>query len=271
MFIGRDSEIAQLEKVLREGKQALVVISSKPGMGRPELLEELRSRAKNLNWRILPVVLKEEELPGTIAINRNTTTKDFREKVSLTPFIDIKADDSRIQTTTPYQSSAVPESAKDETGKKAESVFSVQRTQTEFQQQDIKQDAPQECAKEKPSPTTEVGQVLGGTLILIDGYQPNKEFETWFLQDYLHEIKRVMFPIVIVVAGYSGDLAALTKFADRIVELDELQIQTTTDYFRDLNNHIEVKMEEKEIQAYAVESAKDPSLIDALTRLLPLR
>jgi len=123
----------------------------------------------------------------------------------------------------------------------------------------------------KPRPTAEVGQVLGGNLILIDSYQPEKKIETWFLGHYIPGMRRATSPVVIVVAGYSGDLAALAEAADRRIELGPLPIQATTEYFSSLNNHIEVRMQEKEVEAYASASAKDPSLIDALTRLLKLK
>jgi hypothetical protein len=276
MLVGRESEISQMEEVLREGKSALVVVSSKPGMGRSALLDELRSRAKNRNWRILPVVSKEEASPGTIAINRDTTEVDFRNKVVFAPHIDIQADDARIQAISPYPSSAAPESAKDETVKRAASIVSVQSVDTVFNPQDIQEGALQArtdvfTPSGKPEPKTEVDHMLSGTLILIDSYQPDNQFETWFLRQYIPETRRAIPPVVMFVAGYSRDLVALSESADRRIELGPLPVQATTDYFRNLNHHIEDNMVDKEIQTYAKASAGDPSLIDALTRLLQLK
>lgn len=276
MLVGRESEISQMEEVLREGKSALVVVSSKPGMGRSALLEELGRRAKNRNWRILPPVSEDETAPGTIAIDRNTTENEFRNKIAAAPPINIQADDVRIQATSPYPRSAVPESAKDGSAKRAESVVSVQSVEAAFPPQDIQEDTNKArtavfAPSEKPGPKTEAEHMLGGTLILIDSYQPDNPFETWFLGQYIPEVKRAVPPVVTVVAGYSGDLKALGEFADRKIELGPLPVQATTVYFSSLNQQIEEKMTDKEIMAYAEASAGALSLIGALTRLLLLK
>jgi hypothetical protein len=272
MLVGRDSEMTQLAEALQGGKHMLVVISGKPGMGKSSLLKELRSRAESLSWKILP----EEESDGTIAINWKTTEKDFLDKASFKSLPGVEAGDLQIQTTSHYPSPAVPESAKDETGKKDATVVSVQNADIAFQPLDINQGAFQGKADAlspsgKLKPTSEFGHWYGGTLILIDNYQPDKNFEAWFLERYIPDMRRGTSPIVIVVAGIASDLGALKKTADRKVELGELQIQAATEYFRKLNDDIEVKMEEKEIQVYADKSAKDPNIIDALTRLLQLK
>lgn len=276
MLVGRDSEITQLEEVLREGKHALVAISSKPGISRLALLQELRSHAENMSWRVLPDVSMEEKSPGAVSISRDTTECDFLENISFRLRHDLKAPDTLIQETSSYRKPVVPESAEDEPGKKGVSVLSAQSAEIVFQPSDIKQGALQERANVllpsgKPRPTTEVGKVLGGTLILIDTYQPSEEFETRFLQHCIPEMKRATSPLVIVVAGYSGDLVALSEFADLKIVLEPLPTWETTEYFRNLNDAIEDKMEEKEIEAYANASANDPSLIEALTRLLVLK
>jgi len=276
MLVGRDSETAQLEKVLHEGKHALVVISSRPGMGRSALLKEFRVLAENMNWRVLPAVSKGEKTPEAFSISRDTTECEFLDKGFFTLPMDIKTSDSRIRTTSLYQGSAVPESAKDDTDRNIGSVVSVQSAETVFQPLDNTQVKVQGRANMlqssvPPRAAAEVEQAFHGTLILIDNYQPSEAFEDRLLQHCIPETRRAASPVVIVVAGYSGDLAALAESADRRIELGPLPIPATTEYFRNLNNHAEVKMEEKEIQAYAAASAKDPNLIDALTRLLELK
>ena len=276
MLVGRDSETAQLDKVLHEGKHALVVISSRPGMGRSALLKEFRVLAENINWRVLPAVSKGEKTPEAFSISRDTTECEFLDKGFFTLPLDIKTSDSRIRTTSLYQGSAVPESAKDDTDRNVGSVVSVQSADTVFQPLDNTQVKVQERAdmlqpSVPPRPTAEVDQAFHGTLILIDNYQPSEAFEDRLLQHCIPETRRAASPVVIVVAGYSGDLAALAESADRRIDLGPLPIQATTKYFSSLNDDIEMQMPKEEIQAYAAASAKDPSLVDAFTRVLRLK
>ena len=200
MLVGREAEMALLRKALQDGKTALIVIGSAPGMGRSTLLQELRRCAEDMNWRVLPPLSKEEQAADAFSIDRDTTECDFLESISSGRPLDSKASDK--------------------------------------------------------------------TLILINNYQPSEAFERAFLQHCIPEMNLAASPLIIVAAGYPGDMASLKPCADLNIELDRLPIRATREYFNSLNQRIQARMLEEEIEEYAAAAAEDPGLMGALTRLL---
>ena len=79
MLIGRESELSRVEKQFRQQKHALIVINSKPKMGRSTFLDEVRSLAVKQKWRVIPPISSDDQMTSAdiIAINRNTTKNDF--------------------------------------------------------------------------------------------------------------------------------------------------------------------------------------------------
>jgi hypothetical protein len=128
------------------------------------------------------------------------------------------------------------------------------------------------CQAISMTPTTDSlkEEATRPTLILIDGYRPQKQFEYWFIGDFIPRLKETSPPYIVVVAAYTSDVKRLAPLATSIVDLKPIAKQAVEAYLRTLNNSIQNKMEEDEIQAYAAALQKDSSMIDALERLLSL-
>lgn len=275
MLIGREAEIAQLEDVLRGDKHSLVVISGGPGTGRSALLGEIRLRAEKLNWNVLPSA-KEENAPIAFSVNRNTTEDEFHEQI-LSALVSERRDASAgTQPNAPYFQSVVPESSqKSDTGGKGVSVISAQSVGLPLHSNETK---PESLSEESSIGSTTsrnrrsggYGKTQPGTLILIDGYQPNERFESKFLKHCIPDLQETTSPVVIAVAGFPNDLDVLSDSADLTIALGELPMQATTEFFASLNAQLATKMKEEEIAAYASASAKDLGLINALSHILRL-
>lgn len=270
MLIGRDSELSQVEKVLRAHKHALVVVSSRPKMGRSTFLEEIRHLAASQDWLVLPSPRPGSDASlGTITIDRSTNRSDFLTAISNPLPAGTGLD---VQPTSASISSLGPKGVT--TSGKAMGVSPVAAA---AQVGDISPPGNQNYAPSTESVATSVSarsQTRAGsasatrTLILISSYQPDKEFESWFLDGYLPDARRAPSPVMLVVAGYASDLTALTEKSDLRIDLGDLPINLTDEYFRNLNAEIQAKMDETEIRAYADASSKAPALIDTLARLL---
>jgi hypothetical protein len=276
MLIGRDLEISQLDKLLRANKQALVVVSSsKPKLGRSTFLEEIRRLATNQNWHVFPLIPPgQQKTSGTIEIDRNTTKDVFLRKVASASPVRISTEDGHVQTTSRCPASFVPEGAISGVESAGISSINVQGgvlLPSGNQQDGLSGEAASTSVSMKPMLKNESAATVTGTLILISPYQPDKEFETWFMDSYVPQTQGAVSPVVLIVAGYPRELATLTTKADLSIDLGDLPIQATREYFRRLNEDIQAKMEKDEIQAYANASAKSPQLIDAFTHLLLLR
>ena len=81
MILGRDSELGLLDQVLDAGRPALVLVTSKPQMGRTSLLEALRERAVERGYRVFPAH------PAALVIDQETTEWGFAEAMGLPPAV----------------------------------------------------------------------------------------------------------------------------------------------------------------------------------------
>jgi hypothetical protein len=113
-------------------------------------------------------------------------------------------------------------------------------------------------------------EVSRPTLLLIDRYRPQRQFEDWFIGNFIPRLQKTSPPQIVVVAAYTSDVKRLAPLATAIVDLKPIAKQAVEAYLRTLNNTIQNKMEEDEIQAYAGALQEDSSMIGALDRLLKL-
>jgi len=107
-------------------------------------------------------------------------------------------------------------------------------------------------------------------LILIDGYGPQKQFEDWFVGDFIRRLRQLNPARIVVVECAISDAEPLKRHADRVITLKPIARRAVEEYLKTLNDSVQDKMQEKEIRTYADALRKKPSLIEALDRLLRL-
>ena len=146
MLVGRDAELAILDKAIAAGQPMLILVTSEPKMGKSSLLWELRLRAESRHYRVIPEVAASEASQKVLSIDKETTEERFCQAMSMTPTTD-----------------------------------SLDRV----------------ALKE---------EVSKPTLILIDGYRPQKQFEDWFTGKFIPMLKETRPPKIVIVAAYSSDV-----------------------------------------------------------------
>jgi hypothetical protein len=77
-MIGRDSELAELEKVLASGRSRLVLLAGGPNTGKGRLLRELRVRAAAFPCTLVPADPSDGEGAPWLVVNKQSTVDDFQ-------------------------------------------------------------------------------------------------------------------------------------------------------------------------------------------------
>lgn len=78
LIVGRDSELAELEEVLADGRSRLVLLVSGPNMGKGRLLRELRARTAAYPCTLVPADPSDDEGVPYLIVNKLSTVDDFR-------------------------------------------------------------------------------------------------------------------------------------------------------------------------------------------------
>jgi hypothetical protein len=77
-IIGRDSELAELERVFARGRSRLVLLVGGPNTGKGRLLRELRARAAAYPCTLVPADPSDGEGAPWLVVNKQSTVDDFR-------------------------------------------------------------------------------------------------------------------------------------------------------------------------------------------------
>lgn len=105
-------------------------------------------------------------------------------------------------------------------------------------------------------------------VMLIHGYRPDDAFRRWVESSALATVLDEQ--VLVLVAATPADATSLEAMADPVVRLGPLPREDVLAELRTIDARISDKLTDQEMQAYASAMADDPSLIGALTSLLPL-
>ena len=107
-------------------------------------------------------------------------------------------------------------------------------------------------------------------VLLIDGFQPNKEFARWFTEFFLAEIKRSRKLVIIVVNDRTPEMEDLIRHSDRNFSTDMQDAGLIRRKLESLGREITPPMEAAELEEYIKEAQTRLEILDSLTRVLEL-
>jgi hypothetical protein len=241
MLIGRDAELAMLDRALARARSALLLVTGAPNIGKSTLLREIRTRAEARHYRILPENTEWDPPQTGIVIDKTMTRERLSEEMQISlmasPLDWSSASNVRLS------GAAAPDSTPD----RDPSTGSAGTTESEAR-----------------------GDISAPTLVLIDGYRPDARLEDWFIETIVVSLRDSSPARVIVVAGYANGVARLKPYATATVELKPPTQDVVEAYLRKINETLPNPMPDTEVRHYIEALSADPSLIDALDRLLRL-
>jgi len=79
-LVGRDSELATLVEALESRKPGLILLVGGPKTGKSRLLRELRKRAADYPWTVLPAETNRGDEPWLV-VDKQCTVVDFRRAI----------------------------------------------------------------------------------------------------------------------------------------------------------------------------------------------
>lgn len=107
-------------------------------------------------------------------------------------------------------------------------------------------------------------------LLLIDGYDPKPEFDSWFKASFIETVRDYQEPLVIVIADRPERIAGLEGKQDAYISLGPLSRQVVENELRSLSAKISPALTQAELEAYVEASLNNPELLDKFHGVLSL-
>ena len=253
--IGRDRELAQFDAVLAERKPALILVTGEDGMGKTALLREFKARATD--WNATSSASHE-----VLRVKSSTTVEGFCTHIRrLLGIYDEENGPAVVKPGLPSgHENMTPSELRQAQNRQVSGSGSRQQTQREQEQQPFERD---------PSDLHSIVKQLrdlAPVLLLIDLYEPEAAFATWFKDRFIANVKQSGDPIVIVVAG--TDLSGLP--ADEEVSLGPLDQQAVRQRLEMIGEQMIPQLEATELNMYVEAACKDPGILHSLLQALGL-
>ena len=106
-------------------------------------------------------------------------------------------------------------------------------------------------------------------LLLIDGFEGEEGFSTWFKTLFLQNVRASKCPLIVIVAERAG-VSGLESSADQTVALKKIDIAPIREHFERLGPQLTPPIEAAELEVYINSAHRRPDLLNSLTRVLSL-
>jgi hypothetical protein len=218
--------------VLASGQPQLVLLVGPPSIGKGHLLRAVRARAERAGRVVLPAQPTDTTAPWLV-IDKSTAIGKFSEAATV----------------------PAPKSG-----------FEIKRPQK-----------PPGASGGYPvlTPADPARRPPGGqpAVVLIYGYWPDEVFGQWFTAEFAGQRAESVPRMTIIITATSADAEPLLRhpgLVDRVVDIAPLPPQTMLSELHAIDDQVSDKLTERELDLYAGALAREPSLLDAFLRLLPL-
>ena len=106
------------------------------------------------------------------------------------------------------------------------------------------------------------------TVLCIDNFRPSPEFAEWIAQQFVPDLRRVMAPVVLILAHGPSGLPAVDAAADDVVTLGQLERHAVLSHFSSIL--VKPPLDSAELDAYVETVRQRPDLLWSLTHVLKL-
>jgi AAA ATPase-like protein len=235
ILIGRENELRELESALTSGSSQICAVSGAPGTGKTELVQALARRAAVSGWTVV----------GPLPVTRDTREKDF----------------SNCVETRALSPSSLAGSARDGPMEATGSVASIAGGASE--------DAKKGAAESDPR-SADALSALSSVVLLLDPYDPSKEFDEWFVRRFLVDLAKARGPVVTLVAHRELAWTRLHEIAAVKLELRGLRRAEYKRYFEDISTTLNPPLMPDEVNVYVSALVHEPYLVVPFVRALSL-
>jgi hypothetical protein len=240
-LLGRDRQLAVIDRVLESGGPAVIAVVARPGLGRTVFLDEVEDRAVAAGWRVA-----RRDPDGEIGVGAGSTPISFAAAIRRVLDLPIAPGAER-----PYQGAGHAPGAASGTSSGGDDGGAI-----------------------PGADPLAVGLVRdlhagGPTIVLLDDCDPRPPFVEWF-SSLLAEIRRASPGVAVVVVGLPGMDGALSERVDTVLELGPLPEMDVRALLERLGRNIAPPLAEEELTTYVEESTGRPAVLGRLARLLAL-
>jgi len=284
-LIGRQAQLRQIQSIMDRREPALIVVSGNESTGKTRLLQEVRERAVEQQWRVVPDS-KGRELNIAPGVSDENVMGQFDRLLGISGTHE-RRDDYNAVPATPIQT---PTSPAQQAGSKSlvnlylagestesrASMTSSRRSVT-MEESSIglasgssaQTDQGAATTRRTLPPVIKELRRIAPVLLILDPYQPDEQLATWLRDRYVDYIQGAGAAIVIIVAGRERYVKNLKPVATEYLWLGALGERDVRRHLRMLGKKIAPPMTDEELNVYA-KLARGPATLETLSKLLQL-
>jgi hypothetical protein len=243
LLIGRGSELAAFAAALEGRQPTVVVVAGESRTGKTALLQAFQVMANAQNWRTAGGANQR-----TLTVTPITDKRNFYGQVLA--FFDEPGDSRDAVQSQIFPAQTVVELP---TALQEPNSFTVE--DSKLSSFEVQPDLIAQLKERAP------------VLLLIDGYEPNPEFNNWFKTTFIEAVRRSQEPLVIVIADR---IASLKGQQDEFFPLSPLTRQDIREQFESLGHEIKPPLVPGELDVYVEAAVKNLAVLIRLYRVLAL-
>ncbi len=279
-LIGRQAHLRRIQSIMDRREPALIVVSGNESTGKTRLLQEVRERAVEQQWRVVPDS-RGREFNIAPGVSDENVTGQFDRLLGISGSHE-RRDDYNAVPATPIQTPASPAQ---QAGSK--SLVNLYLTGEHMQSTASTTASRRIGTMEEPSgssaqtgpgaattrrtlpPVIKELRRIAPVLLILDPYQPDEQLATWLRDRYVDYIQGAGAAIVIIVAGRERYVQNLKPVATEYLSLGALSEREVRRHLRLLGKRITPPMTDEELDVYA-KLARGPATLESLSKLLQL-